>query len=381
MKQVRHHDSRLFVYDRNKGGVTVHDFSKLQRFPVNIAWDDSDDRILVCEARRNTVEFKTDSESQSSSGLDQDVESEVDIVIFFATTEDGLLLQDSFPRKSPHGDLLGIIVPRLYFRSIRVVSEDSKESSGQSKIYSKMMRDFVGMGNDIEMDPVAKLALLDFSYNLTLGKLDEAYRAIKSINSPSVWENMAQMCIKTKRLDVAEVCLGNMGHARGAAALRDSRKEDSIEVSVGVLAIQLGLNDEAARMFRECNRFDLLNALYQSAGIWEKAIKIATTHDRIHLKTTHYNYAKYLESIGDIETAIGHYELSDNARTEVPRMLFDSGRMEDLEDYVLKSEDPALLKWWAAYLESTERFEKACKYYRKAGDFLSLVRISCFKVI
>ena len=27
---------------------------------------------------------------------------------------------------------------------------------------------------------------------------------------------MAHMCVKTKRLDVAEVCLGHMGHARGA---------------------------------------------------------------------------------------------------------------------------------------------------------------------
>ena len=45
------------------------------------------------------------------------------------------------------------------------------------------------------------------------GKLDEAYRVVKAINSPSIWENMAQMCVKTKRLDVAEVCLGECcGH-------------------------------------------------------------------------------------------------------------------------------------------------------------------------
>jgi len=28
--------------------------------------------------------------------------------------------------------------------------------------------------------------------------------------SGSVWENMARMCVKTKRLDVAMVCLGKM---------------------------------------------------------------------------------------------------------------------------------------------------------------------------
>ena len=47
-------------------------------------------------------------------------------------------------------------------------------------------------------------------------QLDEAYRAVKTIGSASIWENMAHMCVKTKRLDVAEVCLGHMGHARGA---------------------------------------------------------------------------------------------------------------------------------------------------------------------
>jgi len=47
---------------------------------------------------------------------------------------------------------------------------------------------------------------------------------------------------------------------------------------------------------------------------------------------------------------------------------------------VHQSDDAVLLKWWAAYLESNERFDKARKYYAKAGDHLSLVRIACFKV-
>ena len=50
---------------------------------------------------------------------------------------------------------------------------------------------------------------------------DEAHRAVKLIKKASVWENMARMCVKTKRLDVAEICLGHMGHARGARAVRD----------------------------------------------------------------------------------------------------------------------------------------------------------------
>ena len=51
--------------------------------------------------------------------------------------------------------------------------------TGKVKIYSRVMRDFVGM-DDVSEN--AKYALLDFSYNLTLGKLDDAYRAVKAID-------------------------------------------------------------------------------------------------------------------------------------------------------------------------------------------------------
>jgi hypothetical protein len=61
-------------------------------------------------------------------------------------------------------------------------------------------------------------------YYLTVKDMDEAHRAVKLIKNPSVWENMAFMCVKTRRLDVAEVCLGNMGFARGAAEVRDTSR-------------------------------------------------------------------------------------------------------------------------------------------------------------
>jgi intraflagellar transport protein 140 len=144
-----------------------------------------------------------------------------------------------------------------------------------------------------------------------------------------------------------------MGHARGAAALRMSKNDgDSLECTVGVLAIQLGLLDDAARLFREAERWDKLNQLYQTAGVWDKAIKIATSHDRIHLKNTHHFYAKHLESINDIEDAIQHYELADTHVTEVPRMLYHLNRIEELEDYVHNKgdDDVAMLKWWAKYV-------------------------------
>jgi len=59
--------------------------------------------------------------------------------------------------------------------------------------------------------------------------------------SEAVWESLARMCVKTKRLDVASVCLGHMKHARGAMALREAMKEPELEARVAMLAVQLGL--------------------------------------------------------------------------------------------------------------------------------------------
>jgi HEAT repeat protein len=49
------------------------------------------------------------------------------------------------------------------------------------------------------------------------------------------------MCVKTKRLDVASVCLGNMKNARAAKALRKATKEPEHDARVAVLAVQLNM--------------------------------------------------------------------------------------------------------------------------------------------
>ena len=401
--KVQSPDSRLHIFDRIKGSTMVYDLAEQLRYPRDAYWDNFDDRLIVVEAvrsqstsggdsapagdvRGDSVEDQRGSEDGSEVNIARkktakiEGENEFEIVLLFASSEHGILIQDSFPRAVNHGGLIGIDVPNIYFRNaIQVVAslEGDQGPRNTVKILSKVMRDFVGV---TQIDDATKFALLEFSFNLTLGKLDEAYRAVKAINSPFIWENMAQMCVKTRRLDVAEVCLGNMGHARGAAALRESLKQGNRDVSIGILAIQLGLLDDAARLFREAGKYDMLNVLYQAAGLWDKAIGLAKSNDRVHLKTTHYHYAQYLESIGEVTDAIFHYEQSETSRTEVPRMLYTFGQMDELEDYVHHSNDMALLKWWAAYLESKERYDKARKYYARAGDFLSLVRILCFQV-
>ena len=53
-----------------------------------------------------------------------------------------------------------------------------------------------------------------------------------------------------------------------------------------------------------CGRYDLLNRLLQASGQWQRAIEVAERHDRMHLRTTYYNYARHLEASGDCSLAL-----------------------------------------------------------------------------
>ncbi len=57
------------------------------------------------------------------------------------------------------------------------------------------------------------------------------------------------MCIKTRRLDVALVCLGNMGNARAAKAVREAQDLPECDARLAVLATQLGMLVQCVHMY------------------------------------------------------------------------------------------------------------------------------------
>ena len=83
------------------------------------------------------------------------------------------------------------------------------------------------------------------------------------IRNERVWLNLAKRCVFTKRIDVAKVCLANMGNAGAAKALRIAEKEPEKDAQVAMLALQLGMNEEAEKLYKQCGRHDLLNKFYQ----------------------------------------------------------------------------------------------------------------------
>ncbi|ELT94193.1 hypothetical protein CAPTEDRAFT_114177 [Capitella teleta] len=364
------------------------------RYPLSHFWDHEEPKLLVCEAQvlppdqlkaaPSAVPDHNKNVSLTKATMEETVE--VLVVSLFVSVENGVLIQDSFALSSQHSSLLGLEAPYFFFskkadqmnKEIReeenfVIEQNCTDMPSQSMVSRKIMRDFVGLEG---ADKMAKDAMMNFSFYLTIGNMDEAFKAIKLIKSESVWENMAKMCVKTRRLDVAMVCLGNMSHARGAKALRESATEAELDARVAVLAMQLGLHEDAERLLKNCKRYDYLNEFYQASCQWGKAMETAEMYDRVHVRTTYYNYAKHLEAKGDIQGAIPLYEKSDTHRFEVPRMLFDEQRQ--LESYIMNTKDKTLRKWWAQYMESTGEMEPALQFYEAGQDYLSLVRVYCY---
>lgn len=295
--RIREPDSRLHVYDSERDIVDSHDFGEVRHFPVSHYWDPLEPKLLACETRRmrivstdanlnggsleigeeickkyhplglieNRVPLSYDSIETRSSVLQRKLARKVteesgplmEVTTLFVTAEYGILLQDTFALEPPLEALLGVQVPRLFFTRCSDglatvegnevgVEDDTGTNNKIGQLGSnvglcgRVMRDFVGLD---DADARTRSALLDFSFYLTVGNMDEAHRAVRLIKSPSVWENMAHMCVKTKRLDVAEVCLGHMGHARGAAAVR-AAKTDVVELEARVAAVHTCENND-----------------------------------------------------------------------------------------------------------------------------------------
>ena len=138
---------------------------------------------------------------------------------------------------------------------------------------------------------------------------------------------MARLCVCARRLDAAALCLGRMGHARGVRAVREARAQEEEEeeededndanassavcdlVPLAAAAVQLGMLDEAARLYREARRPGLLLRLLVARGHWEEALALADEGqgDPLHRWRTHFEYAVHLEALGKVKEAARHY--------------------------------------------------------------------------
>lgn len=429
--------SSVHVYHLESDCFSSYDFARQAATPIEHGWDATDAKLLGVLTEAGTL-GSSGGGANADGGPDAAEQAALlaasskapggglELTTLFATADHGMRMQDTFAVPRHIESLLCLHCPRIYFSGLPAAvaspsadeadgygRPDGFESGGSSRfglgssgalrapgslagsagdeipferaqplcrVSSRMMRDFAGLvlPRGATVDGPVREALLSFSYQLTIGNMDEAYKAVRAIKSTSVWENMAKMCVKTRRVDVAEVCLGNMGHVRGADAVREAASEPEPEARIAMLAIQLGMLDDAARFYSQCGRHDLLSKMYQAAGRWSEALALAREKDRIHLGSTYHAYGKYLEESGDVAGAISAYESAGTHVSNVPRMLYGAGRLAELKEYIDRAGHKELYLWWAKYSESAGQFDDALAYYDQAGDQLARVRVLCF---
>lgn len=249
-------DGKLYIWKLETDTVVSYDFLQkdndeaIARLPITFNWDTDDPRLLACEA-------KLIPQSNKNSDITSLIESQV--YVMFATASN--ILEIEIIDLSSNEQLINLCAPNIITLKVGVIGQ-------------KILRDFIGLENT---DANTRKMVLDFSLNVAQGNLDQAFFCIRSLTSEAVWHNLARMCVQTGRLDVAKICLGHLKKARSVRAVRKAMEDQSLEpdAKTAVLAIELGMIDEAENLYKKCGRFDLLNRLLQNCGKFEQALKIA----------------------------------------------------------------------------------------------------------
>ncbi|XP_043479538.1 intraflagellar transport protein 140 homolog [Leptopilina heterotoma] len=361
---------QLHEFDFANNDDGIDDYSALVtkckgRLVTAHCWDTDDPRLLICRAQKPETR---DSKSTKSSS-ESDESANVVLVSMFASSDHGIVVQDVRSLNDDNCRLLGVQSPHI------IILNSELSSSSDGKVARLVMKDFEELE---DCDLTTKKAILDFCFYLSITNMDEAFKAIKTIKNETVWKSLAKMCVKTKQLDMAMLCLGHMKQAKAARALREAMHDDSLtlEAKIGILAIELGLHNDAERLFREAKRLDLIGSLLEARNKFKESLTLASSENKIREKTCYYNYAKALERQGKITEAIENYTKADCHRFEVPRMLLLKPR--DLQTYLNTSEDQDVKNWHAQYTESTGDMEGALRLYEAAQDTLSMTRLLCF---
>ena len=137
-----------------------------------------------------TIFFVVQSSSQKPS-----------LVSLFVHEDHGVVVHDSQNSSDKLIKLIAVEIPFL----VTLVTDSMEVKGPGAKVERNVMSDFVGLEDS---DQATKDAVIKFSFYLSIGNMEEAFKSIKTIKNQNVWGNLARMCVKSQRLDVAAICLG-----------------------------------------------------------------------------------------------------------------------------------------------------------------------------
>ena len=205
--------NRLMVSRTNSNVVGEFDFDRefeTERYPIDdFFWDEEEPRIVLCQLNG---------------------EKSASLVSLFVTEDlsQDILIQDQVDIGEDFS-LIGIRIPKYTLLD------------ASAKIHIRKLESLVPL--EEHNDKATRDALLSFGCHLRRGRVEQAYQMVRSLTSKSIWENLARSCVRLQRPDVGLICLGKLGNARAAQAVRlAQRKYSETEAVTAVLAVQLAMN-------------------------------------------------------------------------------------------------------------------------------------------
>ncbi|KAM3964585.1 intraflagellar transport protein rempA [Aphomia sociella] len=349
-------DPRLYLWDVANDVITNTLVSNnnstppYQSVPIAILWDNNDPRIVAVHMR--------------SADLDH---------IHLFLCHEGKLFEYKNWCSSDEYFMSDFMICCLYTPHVVILS--------QQNIKKILMREF----EDVRDHDTSNIRqVLDFIYYMTTGHLEKAVVIGSSITggkSSVIWDSLAKECVSCKRPDVGAVCLGKMGNIKGALMMRKVMSDDDLDdtCKIGVLAVNLGMIEEAESLFREAERPDLLTRLISAkeGGLNEITNGSNEGENILLIKSAQHKLAQVLWSNGETASALKLFETAGTLVPHVPRSLIAQGQAPILAQYVAKSNDANLITWWGHYLESIGDLDGALEAYARANDFGEQTRLLC----
>lgn len=348
-------DPRLYLWDVANDVITNSLLSEntsplFQSVPIAIIWDANDPRIVAVHMR--SVDFDR-------------------IHLFFC--HDGNLFEYKNWCSSQELFTLDFMLCALSTPYVIVLS--------QQNIKKIIMREFE---DSTDHEAASVRQVLDFLYYIMTGHLEKAVVVGTNISGGKgsvIWDSLAKECVARKRPDVGAVCLGKMGNIKGALMMRKAMNDNDIDdtCQVGILALNLGMTDEAELLFKEAQRPDLITRLVaaKEGGLNEITTSGNDGENVLLVKSAQHKLAKVLWSNGETGSALKLFESAGTLVPHVPRMLIAQGQAPALAQYVSSSNDPTLITWWGHYLESIGDLDGALEAYGRARDFGEQTRLLC----
>lgn len=349
-------DPRLYLWDVANDVIT----SKLlaenstppyQSVPIAIIWDVNDPRIVAVHMRS----------------------ADFDKVHLFFCHEGKLFEYRNWCTASEDYFMNDFMLCTLHTPYVIILS--------QQNIRKILMNEFTDCG---EFDTATLKQVSDFLYYMTTGYLEKAVvvgTSISATRNTVIWDSLAKVCVTLKRPDVGAVCLGKMGNIKGALMMRKVMQDDEMDdtCKVGILAVNLGMIDDAENLFREAQRPDLVTRLIaaKEGGLNEITNGSDEGENILLVKSAQHKLAKVLWSNGESAASLKLFESAGTLVPHVPRMLIAQGQASMLAEYVANANDSNLITWWGHYLESIGDLDGALEAYARANDFGEQTRLLC----